>query len=222
MNYYLAPSLVRLRREVDARWPDRDTASDGWIGDPAHSARVSDHNPDEKGCVHALDLDTDGINVALLLREVIGDPRVWYVIHNRRIHSRTYDWASRVYTGANPHLTHVHISIRYARFAERDDSRWLGATQPRRSRGGRLPAVDLSNVLEQVRYADEANRGVRFIQAALNRRIDADLRVDGRWGADTHAAYLRYESTIDAPRADGIPGMASLSELGRGHFRVIR
>ncbi|MDG4766606.1 hypothetical protein O7632_21270 [Solwaraspora sp. WMMD406] len=43
MAYYLAPSLQRLRNEIDARWPDRDRASDGWIGAAAHAASTAGH-----------------------------------------------------------------------------------------------------------------------------------------------------------------------------------
>lgn len=122
---YLAPSLVALRREIDQRWPHRDRRSDGWLGDAAHSARQSDHNPDARGMVHALDVDKDGIDVAALLAAAIGDRRVWYVIHNRQIWSRTYGWDARPYTGANAHTEHVHISIQYAHDAEADTRPWL-------------------------------------------------------------------------------------------------
>jgi hypothetical protein len=36
---------VRLRDQIDRRWPNRDKRSDGWIGDSDHAARKSDHNP---------------------------------------------------------------------------------------------------------------------------------------------------------------------------------
>lgn len=127
MTAYLAPSLAALRSEADARWPNRDTASDGWIGDPAHAARVSDHNPDPDAndVVRALDLDDDGIDVDALLAAVIGDERVEYVIHNRTIWSRSRDWVPRPYTGSNAHTTHVHVSIRHTPAAEADTRPWL-------------------------------------------------------------------------------------------------
>lgn len=129
MSYYLAPSLVALRDEVNARWPNRDKGSDGWIGDTSHSARASDHNPDWDfgGVVRAIDIDKDGIDVQAVLDATIGDPRVWYVIFNRRIYSRTYGWTSRAYTGANPHDKHIHVSIAHTRAAETDRSPWLTA-----------------------------------------------------------------------------------------------
>lgn len=119
MSYFLAPALVKLRDEINARFPKRDKASDGWIGDPSHQARPSDHNPDWKatGIVRALDIDIspDGRpDVDLrrtILRVAIKDPRVWYVISNGVIYSRTYGFTPRRYTGSNPHTAHVHISL---------------------------------------------------------------------------------------------------------------
>lgn len=220
MSYYLAPSLVELRGEINARWPNRDKASDGWIGDADHSSRISDHNPDEKGCVHALDVDVDGIGVQQLLRATIGDNRVWYVIFNHRIYSRTYGWTPRVYTGSNPHTMHVHISIRYNHAAENATRTWLGDRKPKPTKGGRLPLVDLSNVLRQIERAERENAGIKRIQRQLNSKYDLQLAVDGWWGPRTRAAYAQHEQTIDARVPDGIPGMRSLTVLGRGRFRV--
>jgi hypothetical protein len=55
----LVAAGVTLRAQVNKRWPTREKASDGWIGDRAHASRKSDHNPDGKGWVHALDIDAD-------------------------------------------------------------------------------------------------------------------------------------------------------------------
>lgn len=124
---YLAPSLVALFNEVDARWPARSKASDGWIGDAAHLARSSDHNPDKAagGVVRAIDVTAQGINVPELLAAIIRDPRVWYVIWNRQIASVTYGWKWQNYTGTNPHTKHIHISIKHNRAAETSTARWF-------------------------------------------------------------------------------------------------
>lgn len=129
-DYYLAASLVSLRAEINARWPNRDKASDGWLGDAAHAARKSDHNPDYSagGVVRAIDVDKDGINLEELLAAVYRDHRVAYVIWNRRIASATDDgqpWDWEPYAGANPHDKHLHISIKHTRTAETDTSRWF-------------------------------------------------------------------------------------------------
>lgn len=110
-TWYLAPSLVRLRDEINARWPGRDKRSDGTIGDLAHQARVSEHNPDSWGCVRALDITTKGINPSTVIDAAIKHPATHYVIHDHHIYSRTYGFAKRPYTGSNPHTTHLHVSI---------------------------------------------------------------------------------------------------------------
>ena len=59
MKPRLSKSAVQLREQIDDAFPDRDRTSDGWIGDTRHSARKSDHNPDEQGWVRAIDIDRD-------------------------------------------------------------------------------------------------------------------------------------------------------------------
>lgn len=110
--YFLSPALVRLRLEVNALWPNRSKASDGWIGDTAHSARKSDHNPDYSagGIVRAIDVTNDGINVDKFVSCVIRDVRTRYVITRGRIWTRENGWQK--YTGSNGHYHHVHVSVR--------------------------------------------------------------------------------------------------------------
>jgi hypothetical protein len=95
---------------VNARWPARDKASDGTIGDAAHATRTSDHNPwvvlNGQGIVRARDVDVDGVDAAWCVEELrklgrAGDPRLvpgGYVISNRRITKPDFSGWS-VYTG---------------------------------------------------------------------------------------------------------------------------
>lgn len=121
MDWTLAQALVTLREQINALWPDRDKTSDGSIGDEAHQARRSDHNPDEDGVVTAIDI-TDDDSVGADMRKlaeslrVNKDERIKYVIHEGKMFSSyasgTYDaWTWRPYSGVNGHFNHLHISV---------------------------------------------------------------------------------------------------------------
>jgi len=121
----LVLSLRRLAREIDHAWPDRATSSDGWIGDASHASRVSDHNPDRNGLVHALDVTAAGVNTPVLINRVTRHPATEYVIHDGMIWSRRFDMKPREYEGPDPHTSHVHVSVRHTRTAERNRTTWL-------------------------------------------------------------------------------------------------
>lgn len=124
----LAPCLVVLRNQVNAIAPSRLKASDGTIGDEAHAASKSEHNPDAQGIVRAIDItqdpdDRDGdprndFDAGKLAAQLVAsrDRRILYVIWNRRI-ARSYPkpgipaWAWSTYTGSDPHTNHVHLSV---------------------------------------------------------------------------------------------------------------
>lgn len=119
-------SLLVLRGQANLIAPNRSTASDGLVGDAAHAATTSDHNPhyvagvgDE--IVTALDLTHDpahgfdSYTFAETLRRN-RDPRIKYVISNHRLFSSyatsSYPaWTWRPYSGTDPHTNHVHISV---------------------------------------------------------------------------------------------------------------
>lgn len=125
----LVAAGVKLRNQVNRRWPKRDKRSDGWIGDKAHQARKSDHNPDRRGFVHAIDIDADLIPgnpkaskaaAQQLADELVdyaasgkpGSDRIKYVVFNDRIASGTYakyrwKWRGRGYG----HKHHIHVSF---------------------------------------------------------------------------------------------------------------
>ena len=129
---------VRLRDQIDRRWPNRDQRSDGWIGDKAHQAagRVSDHNPVD-GVVFAIDIDenlgqgaarngrtaqhlADQL-VAYAMSDLPGHARIKYVVYENQIASGTYKntwwkWRGKGYG----HTQHIHVSFTTA--AKRDNS----------------------------------------------------------------------------------------------------
>lgn len=112
MTYHLHPALARLVSEADALWPNRDRSSDGWIGDRAHAARKSDHNPDAFGSVNAYDFDVDGIDTAALIAAAEAHPATSYWIFDSRLAHRSTGFRQVPYTGSNPHRSHLHISAR--------------------------------------------------------------------------------------------------------------
>jgi hypothetical protein len=111
-----AYSLSTLLKQINTRFPYRDKASDGGIGDAAHQTRVSDHNADANGVYHAYDFDHDpdsnGLDCYVLKAALIAsrDPRIKYIIFMRRIwmaNSRTESY----YDGVNAHDHHLHLSV---------------------------------------------------------------------------------------------------------------
>lgn len=150
VSWVLVPCLAALRAEFDQLAPDRDRRSDGSVGDPAHAATSSDHNPDETGRtpfedadnineVHAIDVDDDldpwrpdlmeQAVQRIVARHRSGfDDRLQNVIYRRRIWSRTWGWTEQPYTGTSPHDGHAHFSSRYASGSEADTNPWGVAT----------------------------------------------------------------------------------------------
>lgn len=121
MNWTLSPALETLRTQINAIWPNRDKTMDGSIGDEAHAARKSDHNPDENGIVTAIDITDDdsvGADMAQLAEwfRSTKDRRIKYVIHEGQLFSSyatsSYPaWTWRPYSGTNQHFKHLHISV---------------------------------------------------------------------------------------------------------------
>jgi hypothetical protein len=125
-RWRVADSLLRLRAQINAKFPGRSIASDGTIGDDHHCPGSSDHCPNIDdggvGVVTGMDITHDpahGLDAGefantLRLRQ---DPRIKYIISNRRIANfQPLDgqpaFAWRPYNGSNPHDKHFHISVK--------------------------------------------------------------------------------------------------------------
>jgi hypothetical protein len=121
MTWKLCKAGQQLRQQIDDSYPDRDRASDGVIGDARHSARTSDHNPDAKGIVRAIDIDRDLSGkkkpdlmpyLANQIRHAAkSDKRIAYIIFAGKIASPRMGFRWRKYRGSNPHNSHCHISF---------------------------------------------------------------------------------------------------------------
>lgn len=129
--------LTSLRAEFNALAPGRDKGADGMVGDAAHQAESSDHNPDDTpgsrtphtdsdniAEVHALDVDSTGpwpagmtmakavAVVVNLMHAMGGRAPLNYVIWDHHIYEHPA-WAKATYTGTDPHTNHAHFSSAY-------------------------------------------------------------------------------------------------------------
>jgi hypothetical protein len=229
MAWRLAKSLETLRSQVNAKWPNRDKSSDGTIGDAAHQATNSDHNPNSAGVVTAMDITHDpahGLDARKLAETLVAsrDPRIKYIISNAQIvSSQVSPWQWRSYTGANAHRAHVHISVS----GDYDDTRsWnLGETPVAvPGRNTNITATRFSD--SQVAYTgDEApapgwnNRmGVALPYRFKGKRpkvrvfkggksVDCEIIDIGPWydGTAARGPFDPYWETGSRPRAESDP-----------------
>lgn len=126
-------ALKALDREITEIAPKR-TLPTWYLGDRAHRARPSGHNPDDTPGSKAEDSDADNIaeirsgdyrlplNASFTAEQLIQvlvklcrqGKITWikYIIFNKRIWSASTGWVTRAYTGSNDHSHHFHISCK--------------------------------------------------------------------------------------------------------------
>lgn len=211
----LAECGVVLRTEINTRWPKRDHGSDGWIGDPAHQARQSDHNPDSRGIVHAIDVDKDGIDPNFLVRQAIKHPSCQYVIYDRTIWSRSRNFKAAKYLGTDPHTSHVHISFRYGEQYENDTTGW----------GVKPPAVPPKPIPRPVTVYKVGTRVLKYVPGQpLMRGDDVEFvqrfvgknhmgKPDGIAGPNFRSGVAWYQK-MRGIKADGVVGRDTWRQMG--------
>lgn len=196
----LATSLSIARATIDARWPQRDRASDGWIGDAAHAMRNSDHNPNERGVVDALDIDMAGgvtpVHRPSIVAGFMLHPAINYVIYNRRIWSRSRQFQTRAYDGINPHTGHCHGSVLQEVWAENTTITW--------------PVLRGFPNWPTMREGHDGPQA-RELQAFLN-AWGAALILDGEFGPATGQSVVDFQ-TVMGIRVDGIVGAQTRGKL---------
>src|ERR1043166_9641014 len=209
----LARGLEVLRQQVNELVPNRGKANDGTIGDEAHAARTSDHNPwvhdrNDVPVVTAIDITHDPLagfdsyKFADMLMEK-KDPRIKYVISNHRIGSGT-DWQWRPYNGANAHDHHVHISVKSEEIFFDSTAKWdivLGKPPSPKTDEDKV-ASDIAQmpVLKQ----GDSGPNVKRLQEALKDQGEA-ITIDSAFGPQTRLAVIHFQQ-VNGLEADGVVG----------------
>ncbi|MGP5524631.1 peptidoglycan-binding domain-containing protein [Glutamicibacter arilaitensis] len=216
-DYYLAKSLKQLRDEINDAHPGRDKASDGWIGDPSHSARVSDHNPDyaDGGVVRALDIDISDIDVSALMAVLKADNRTNYYIFERSIYGAS-KFARRAYKGVNPHTQHLHVSIKHTKAAEAGRAwGYGGKIKPNASKPKPVHSSQPTDYKNLATDGIFGKKSVEALQIVMRATGDYPGIVDGKAGPLTWKAvqsWLKghglYKRAID-----GKPGRYTIDAL---------
>ncbi|HLS12906.1 MAG TPA: hypothetical protein VK095_00175, partial [Beutenbergiaceae bacterium] len=218
MSWRVARSLDKLLAQINAAYPNRSKRSDGSIGDAAHASRSSDHNPWIRyggvGVVSARDFTHDPANgfnsytfADRLRRECAAgrESRVKYIISNGRIASGTRNaWAWRRYTGANPHSSHVHVSVSSTRSRYDDASAWSQALFGGASTPTPQPKPKEWDEMATKKEVQDAVRDV--VKQEMSRQRDSYVNA-------TRLAILKQPTNVD-----GFTHRVSLHEvLARAH-----
>lgn len=201
MSWSNIPASLSLRDELNAAFPARDKASDGFIGDTSHSAGSSDHNPDETGNtpyedsdsideVHAFDADSDlkqaGWTMTRVCNIIVArcrsgaEKRLRYIIWDRKIISASWGWSEwRDYTGASPHTEHAHFSFLYGSGAapgnpEQITTPW-GILAAVEEEDVALDAADKSFITAEVAKAVKAATDARAALTAEVNNVPAEV-----------------------------------------------
>lgn len=221
--YYRVKALETLLNQINKAAPKRSKASDGWIGDTAHSARKSQHNPDADGSVDAIDITHDpkgGADMAIIADAIrqSKDKRVGYVIFNGRIFSgpggkQPFVW--RTYTGSNKHTKHMHVDVTDR--DQNDTTPWsigIGAVPP--SGLANIPTKKPLNDKQKASVLRKGSKGeyVSELQSNLKVLGYKIKTVDGIFGAETERAVKEFQKD-NKLTVDGWAGPRTMDAIGR-------
>lgn len=196
-SWRLAKSLSTLLGEANAYAPHRSRRIDGTIGDAAHAARSSRHNP-YKGVVTALDLTHDpagGFDAHAIARKLTQHPHpnLYYIISNRQAAYRKEGFVWRKYGGSHPHDKHIHVAVGwgpdsapFSALGQVDDtSAWGLSDTPEIVPGSR-----------DLRLDDPMMRGsdVLYLQEKLEACWISPKGADGVYGPDTRDAMMLFQN----------------------------
>ena len=189
-----SPALNALMDEIERAYP-AGHPTDGTVASRTHDQNNprSDHRPypyTGTGIVNAVDAGENVEDDAMAIAEAIRkskDPRVKYVIHERRLfssynHANGPAWTWRPYSGSS-HLNHVHVSI--LRSKQTDPRPWN---------------LDLGG--------ENVEEVVKGIQRGLAAAGFDPGPIDGIWGPRTEAAFTAMSEAASQSAVPGPPGPA--------------
>lgn len=122
-----AANMQALTEDLQSKYPGIVVYG---IGDAAHQAEASDHNEDDTPGVRTEQTDADSNPehraidamltgaftkaeadslIARMLTDQASLARLYYIIWNRHIWSRSSGFVQQAYNGSNPHTDHVHF-----------------------------------------------------------------------------------------------------------------
>jgi hypothetical protein len=192
--------------------PATSVSSWGSIADDAHSTS-SDHYPHYYGALgstavvcardfpHAPGLGLDGGVVTEHLRQV-RDPRVQYIIFNRRITGVNYGWQWHTYTGDDPHNTHFHVSSVHTAIAD-STAVWSLPGSSSTSFGDSMDFIQVANA------ADPHNGGVYV--ATPNGPVNINPAEYGSVSQASRDATMRVASYARVMQLSPIVGAAQVT-----------
>jgi hypothetical protein len=217
----LAKSLVVLTSEIEYAYPDTTV----WdIGDASHQSGYSDHNPNQCcDVVCAVDILPDrGLDLPEFVQHLINNPHpnLRYVIFNRKIYQRKYNFEARDYNGKNSHKGHAHVSVGNGpdgRSTSNYDSTasWeiddLG--KPAKPSKPSKPSTEQNRLGDKMPVLERGSKGiaVRILQGVLNAH-GYKVDIDGIFGPQVER-NLRLFQRKRKLKVDAIAGPATWGAL---------
>lgn len=228
VNWYVDEGLATLIKQWKVKFPN---AVVGTIGDASHASRDSEHNPEPAGSLPGEDygeVDAADFMVGTKagqptkadlqdLRDALveaRDARLWFVIWNHKItSSTTQPWVERDYSGSDPHIGHVHVSVN-DKF-DKNTATWDIEDEQMKFTMTPLPKASLPTLkygMDDAAY--EGYNQVHRAQYMLNYTDGgktADLDTDGIYGpkmqAKVKARFGGDGKTITATQLAGLLGI---------------
>ena len=167
--------------------------------------------------MHAIDITSSGIDVDAFLSAVVGDPRVWYVIHAGRIWSRTTGWAARAHSRRSRSTTHIHVNLREdsqaaAVAAENDTRSWF-------RKGGASPAFLASPANPTLFKPPQTRRLQQVTHRPGGTRSPPAPRARTAPTRTAAVASFQRDQGWAGSQADGVAGPETLRRFGRHRRR---